>query len=145
MFSVWPPLGGGGVVPQSLVPCPSWEYPRSRQGVPPLHQDRMAYPLARTILGHPPSEQDCPLSGTDYAWTDYAAGSTPLTVSRRRTVLFVYSTELNIGIGSCISKRSTRTCYRPVISKYSEIKRCFCCTFTENLLDGSACTGNRIG
>ena len=47
--------------------------PPGRTGVPPPGQVRMGNPL-----------------GTGYTWTGYAAGGTPLAVSRRRTVLLSY-------------------------------------------------------
>ena len=72
-----------------------WSTPRPGQdGVLP-GQDRMGYPpartgvspLARSELGIPLLGLEYP-PGTGYAWISYATGSTPLAVSRRRTVLF---------------------------------------------------------
>ena len=99
--------GGGGGLPHlhpiifPLVPCPFWrdtpvtgprwseylsprwgEVPQSQAGeVPPFRPGWGTRP-ARTGVPFPPE--------TGYAWTGYAAGGTPLSVSRRRTLVHMW-------------------------------------------------------
>ena len=81
----YPPWSGqGGVPPRSgwCTPLPGVGYPLASSGWgTPLGQD----------LGTPQSGQDGVLTPprTGYARAGYAAGGTPLSVSRRRTVLLL--------------------------------------------------------
>ena len=114
MFSLCPPTGGGrgggGVshLHTIILPTGSMSFPEDtpvtsprslpgghpspRQGstpqpgqdeVPLPNQVKIGYP-SQVRMGYPP-----PPRQIGYAWTGYAAGSTPLAVSRRRTFLCV--------------------------------------------------------
>ena len=79
------PRRGGGA-----TPVPGGGIPKPGQdGVP--HPARIGWGTPGQVrMGYPPGQDRVPPPppGIGYAWTDYAAGGTPLAVSQKRTVLF---------------------------------------------------------